>query len=97
MLSKMAQLFPNSKVILTLGEEGVIYQDKNQRISQAAYPANAIDTTAAGDTFLGYFLASLQKNIDVKSALNIACKAAAITVTRAGATSSIPYLYELNI
>lgn len=96
MLDKMAELFPNSKVILTLGEQGVIYQDQNQRIMQAAYSVNAIDTTAAGDTFLGYFLASLQNNIDIKSALDIACKAAAITVTRAGATSSIPYLHELN-
>ena len=97
MLDKMAQLFPNSKVILTLGEQGVIYQDKTTRISQAAYKVNAIDTTAAGDTFLGYFLASLQSNTDVKTALQIACKAASITVTRAGATSSIPYLHELNL
>jgi len=97
MLDKMAQLFPNSKVILTLGEQGVIYQDKTTRISQAAYKVNAIDTTAAGDTFLGYFLASLQNSTEVKTALQIACKAASITVTREGATSSIPYLYELNL
>lgn len=97
MLDKMAQLFPKSKVILTLGEQGVIYQDQKTRISQPAYKVNAIDTTAAGDTFLGYFLASLQKNIEVKTALQIACKAASITVTRAGATTSIPYLHELNI
>jgi ribokinase len=104
-LIKMAEQFPNSKVILTLGADGVIYQDKNQKITQAAYPAHAIDTTAAGDTFLGYFIAALQNNptnnsqqdSSIKSALDIACRAAAITVTRAGATASIPYLSELNI
>lgn len=96
-LSKMSLLFPNSKVILTLGDQGVIYQDNQQQLIQPAYAANAIDTTAAGDTFLGYFLACLQKNFDIKQALDISCRAAAITVTRKGATSSIPYLSELNI
>ncbi|MBP9721535.1 MAG: ribokinase [Gammaproteobacteria bacterium] len=96
-LDRMTKLFPTSKVILTLGDRGVIYQDQNQRIPQSAYPVEAVDTTAAGDTFLGYFLASLQKNIAINKALDIACRAASITVTRQGATSSIPYLSELNI
>lgn len=95
-LADMAKLFPNSKVILTLGSHGVIYQDKAQIIKQPAYAVNAIDTTAAGDTFLGYFLASLQKQKPIDHSLAIACKAAAITVTRKGATSSIPYLSEIS-
>lgn len=95
-LEGMAKLFPNSKVILTLGKDGVIYQDRSQQIRQPGFTTTAIDTTAAGDTFLGYYIASLQRNMALKDALELACRAAAITVTRKGATSSIPYLNELT-
>jgi ribokinase len=98
MLIKMAQLFPKSKIILTLGQDGAIYQYKNQQIRQPGYKATAVDTTAAGDTFIGYFIATcLQQNVSVQSALETACHAAAIAVTRKGATASIPYSNELQI
>lgn len=95
-LDKMSNLFPKSKVILTLGSEGVIYKNKDRIISQSGYKTTPVDTTAAGDTFLGYFIASLQKGIDIQPALDLACYAASITVTREGATSSIPFLRELD-
>lgn len=95
-LESMSSLFPNSKIILTLGANGVVYQHKDTRIRQPGYKTQPVDTTAAGDTFLGYFIANLQKNIDIKTALDMACYAASITVTREGATSSIPFLRELD-
>lgn len=95
-LAEMKELFPFSKIILTLGNDGVIYQNGSTTIHQPAYQAQAVDTTAAGDTFLGYFIASLQKNMSTEQALNIACLAASISVTRQGATTSIPYLKELE-
>lgn len=83
------------KIVLTLGTQGVIYKDNSQEFSQAVYKVNAVDTTAAGDTFLGYFLSQISQHADIKKALQIASKAASIAVTRKGAASSIPTLKEV--
>ncbi|MCM3364832.1 MULTISPECIES: ribokinase [Bacillaceae] len=83
------------KIVLTLGTQGVIYKDSSQEFSQAVYKVNAVDTTAAGDTFLGYFLSQISQHADIKKALQIASKAASIAVTRKGAASSIPTLKEV--
>lgn len=83
------------KIVLTLGTQGVIYKDSSQEFSQAVYKVNAVDTTAAGDTFLGYFLSQISLHADIKKALQIASKAASIAVTRKGAASSIPTLKEV--
>jgi len=96
-LSKMLSLYPNSQVILTLGSDGVIYQDKENKYTQDAFKSEVVDTTAAGDTFLGYYLASVQKGLDTAKALELAAKAASITITRHGATESIPDHTELNL
>ena len=77
-------------VVLTLGEQGAVYADSEQTIRQAAYPAEAVDTTAAGDTFTGFFLASLLRGEGVPQAMALAARAAAIAVTRRGAAPSIP-------
>lgn len=88
--------FPGSRVVLTLGSRGCIYQDSKCRIEQPAYRVKAVDTTAAGDTFTGYFLASLAQGAEIKEALERASKAAAISVTRPGASPSIPTLEEVE-
>lgn len=85
----------NSSLILTLGEEGSYFVDKTRIISQKAYKTKAVDTTAAGDTFTGYFLASVCHGEPVEAAMDIASRASAITVSRSGASSSIPYLREV--
>ncbi|HDR9716273.1 TPA: ribokinase, partial [Burkholderia aenigmatica] len=62
------------------------------------YPApavQAVDTTAAGDTFIGGFAAQLAASADVDTAIRFAQRAAALSVTRAGAQPSIPTLAEL--
>ncbi len=51
--------YPESGLILTLGQEGSMYMDATTCLTQKAYPVHAVDTTAAGDTFTGYFLAAL--------------------------------------
>ncbi len=87
--------FPNSNLILTLGENGSVFINRDSYIEQPIYKAKAIDTTAAGDTFTGYFLAAITKGEDVSTALKIAAKASSITVSRLGASASIPFFNEL--
>ena len=88
--------YSESEFVLTLGENGVVYADQQHRIFQSAYTVKAIDTTAAGDTFTGYFIAALIKGKTISESLAYASKASAITVTRKGAGHSIPYMYELE-
>lgn len=95
-LSILAQRYPSTQIILTLGEHGVLAFVKGQRLIVNALKVNVVDTTAAGDTFLGFFLGSLTEGSTVEAALKTAVTAAAITVTRPGASSSIPTLQEVR-
>ena len=90
------QDYPNLTVILTLGVQGVRYLKGSQVIEVAAFNVTAIDTTAAGDTFIGYCLAGLiDPKHDLIKVLTQACAASAICVTREGASSSIPTLEQV--
>jgi ribokinase len=92
---KMLAQYPDAAVVLTLGSKGAIYFDA-QAFHQETVPAvNAIDTTAAGDTFIGFFLAELMQSNDPAKALSQGCRATSICVTRTGAADSIPLLSEL--
>lgn len=88
--------YPGCAVVLTLGEKGAVYRDGNLRASFGIYKVPVVDTTAAGDTFTGYFLASVARGCDVKTALALASKASAIAVSRAGASDSIPTLAQVE-
>ncbi len=92
---KLHKLFPNSKIVLTLGEKGSIYKDSKVTYHQHIFKVNAVDTTAAGDTFTGFFIGALVSEKPVKEALEIAAKASAISVTRNGASVSIPTMLEV--
>ena len=94
-LAAMLQRFPRSATILTLGEHGVIYADQQTKISVPAEKVKAVDTTAAGDTFIGYFIAKKIKGQPIETCLKIATRAAAICVTRRGAADSIPLKQEV--
>ena len=96
MLCHMRDKFPHAKVVLTLGSKGAIYQDANIKICQPAYRVQAVDTTAAGDTFTGYFIHGVARGISIEETLKIASKAAAVAVSKDGATCSIPYAEEVN-
>ena len=87
--------YPQSSVLLTLGGAGSAYFDGREMLRQPAYPVQAVDTTAAGDTFTGYFVAAAAAGKSVPQALETAAKAAAIACTRPGAAASIPNLEEV--
>ena len=87
--------FKYLKVVLTLGIMGSVYQDDKVAITQSSYKVNAIDTTAAGDTFTGFFVSEILKGGKIKTALNIASLASAIAVSREGAAPSIPTYREV--
>jgi len=79
-----------------LGAKGAALISHDEVTEIPAPTVKATDTTAAGDTFVGYFLAGITAGLSDTLALQQACKAAAITVTRAGAISSIPSLADLT-
>lgn len=88
---KLLKRFSGLKIVLTLGEKGSIYRDGENCYLQNIYKTNVVDTTAAGDTFMGYFISSISKNRSVEEALQIASMAASISVSKKGAANSIPY------
>ena len=91
----MRRTYPEAKFVLTLGENGVIYIDKDTTIKKDAIKTQVVDTTAAGDTFTGFFMATLFEGGDVDEALGIATKAASVAISRPGAAESIPYKREI--
>lgn len=95
-LSVMTQRFPAAETVLTLGNKGLIYAGREGRIRIPPHPVTVVDTTAAGDTFIGYFLGALIRDVRLETALMKANAVAAICVTRLGASSSIPDLAEVR-
>ena len=84
------------QVIITLGEKGCIYNDGTEIKLAPAEKAKAVDTTAAGDSFIGAFCAALCEGKALKDAIAFGAKVSAITVTRKGAAISIPTKEELS-
>lgn len=91
----LTRRFPSLHLVLTLGELGSIYAHGDERISVSAKQVKAVDTTAAGDTFTGFFLKGIANGSGPQSALQLATAASALSVTRPGAASSIPSLREV--
>lgn len=89
-LAYIKNKYPNLKVMLTLGSNGCIYTDSLCEFYQPSFKVDAVDTTAAGDTFTGYFVAELSKGTDYQKILKIASAASAISVSKKGAAPSIP-------
>ena len=94
-IAKMKETFPESRIVLTLGKDGAIYVEGDEQHFQPIFPVKAVDTTAAGDTFTGYFLAGLAEGMPVADILRMSAKASSIAVSRAGAVPSIPYKDEV--
>lgn len=88
--------FPALALILTLGPAGAIYGKGDTRIRVTGQSVEVVDTTAAGDTFVGFFLAWLDQGHPPDQALALANQAAALCVTRPGASPSIPFLSEIE-
>lgn len=94
-IAKLLEMYPQSKIVLTLGQDGAVYADQEQKHFQPVFKVNAVDTTAAGDTFTGYFLAGLCEGLPIPEVLKMSAKASSIAVSRAGAVPSIPFRGEV--
>lgn len=94
-LKRLVQRFPGTEIILTVGKDGALYGCDKTRAKSLIVETPVVDTTAAGDTFTGYFIAALERKMAVPQALAIACKASSITVSRKGAMESIPNANEV--
>lgn len=93
--SRLLEQYPNLRVVLTLGKDGVRYQDREQCCTHGIYPLKVVDTTAAGDTFTGFFLGSIAKGESVPRALELASVASSLAVSKQGAAISIPTIREV--
>jgi len=96
LLDQLHSLYPHLKIVMTLGSKGVMYKDSEQTVKIEAEKVKAIDTTAAGDTFIGYFIQQITEGNSVKSSLKLASKASSITVQTLGASESIPDMEKLR-
>lgn len=82
--------FNNTEIILTLGEKGSLYSFKDELLKIKAHKLDTVDTTGAGDTFIGYYVAGIASEKSKKDNLNRASEAAAIATTKLGGAESIP-------
>ena len=89
-LDALREKYRKTEVIMTCGCNGSYWQKNDERIYQEALKVDAVDTTAAGDTFIGYFIASRELGHTVKESMKYATVASSITVTRKGAAGSVP-------
>lgn len=90
LLNQLKERFPHAEIVLTLGEKGSVYVGAEGIAEQKAYQVATVDTTAAGDTFIGYYMAERLQGESVKEALDMASRASAIAVSKKGAAPSIP-------
>ncbi len=95
-LEALLARFPQAAVVLTLGSQGVLYGKGSERARHGIYKVPVVDTTAAGDTFCGYFLASLAKGLSPQEALHTASMASALAIGVKGAAVSIPTWAEVE-
>lgn len=94
-IEAMYARFPDSNIVLTLGKDGCIFKNSSETLRHPIFPVKAVDTTAAGDTFTGFFLASVAGGKSIADALRIASRASSIAVSRMGASASVPTLEEV--
>ena len=92
----LEQCAPELGVVLTFGSKGSVCYRGGQIVRQDIYPVKALDTTGAGDTFTGYFVAALNEGKTLKDAMRLAAAASAIAVSRKGAAPSIPSREEVE-
>jgi ribokinase len=94
-LEKLVKKFPHAEIILTAGKDGAFYGFNAIREKGDIIDLPVADTTAAGDTFTGYFIAARARDLPVREAQALACKASSIAVSRKGAMVSIPFSKEV--
>ncbi|MCO6430732.1 MAG: ribokinase [Deltaproteobacteria bacterium] len=92
----LKERYPRAQVILTIGGDGALFYQDKEIVHVPTEKVKVVDTTAAGDTFMGYFLASLVAGASLRDAVQSGCKAGAKCVTKPGAADSIPYKSEVR-
>lgn len=95
-LNGLCGLSENVKIVLTLGGKGAVYADKKETAKAGIFDVKVVDTTGAGDTFTGYFLASALGGLTPAQALRTASAASSIAVTKPGAAETIPSKKEVE-
>ena len=88
--------YPHQKILLTQGSRGATLWNGSELLFQPAFPVKAVDTTAAGDCFLGYYAAALAEGLSYAHALRLAAAASALAVQKQGAAPSIPTRAEVE-
>ncbi|MGL4404068.1 MAG: ribokinase [Fusobacteriaceae bacterium] len=83
-------------LLITLGSKGSLYIDREREIMTPAYKVKAVDTTAAGDSFIGGFVKGISEGMEIGVAIELGTKVAAISVTRIGAQTSLPTEKEVK-
>ncbi len=95
-LAELHRTYPGAIIVLTVGDSGVLCQQGEKVYRHGVYDVPVVDTTAAGDTFCGYFIAGLAMGQALEQALRCASAASSISVSRAGASDSIPCRQEVE-
>jgi len=86
---------PVEKLLITRGGNGITFRDGPTLYTQDIFQVTPVDTTGAGDTFMGYFLSELDAGKDPQEALRVAAAAAAIQITKKGTAEAIPLMDEV--
>ncbi len=92
----LTRRWPNLNILLTLGHRGSMCRYNGRTVACSAHHVHAVDTTAAGDTFNGYFLRGFLSGLPVEKCLELATTASALCVTRPGASDSVPTAGEVE-
>lgn len=95
MIQALKQKYPNVNLLLTLGSAGSLFSNSDSQFFQPTLKTEVVDTTAAGDTFTGYYIGAIAKGYQIPEALQMASAAASIAVSRLGAACSIPDVDEV--
>lgn len=95
-LEYFKKIYPEMEVVLTLGGKGGYYSCKETLINYEACKTKVVDTTGAGDTFCGYYIACQSEGKTIKESLNIASLAASLACAKNGASNSIPFMKEID-
>lgn len=94
--ASLLERFSHASIVLTMGSEGSVFTNGKETVIQPIYKVKAVDTTAAGDTFTGFFIGGIIQGFSAKEAMDLAARASAIAVTKVGAAPSIPVLAEVE-
>lgn len=94
-IQTLKQKYPHTHILFTMGKEGSRVLTDKEDIKVEALKVNAVDTTGAGDTYIGYFVRGIVEEMPLLETAQMATKASAIVVTRFGAVDSIPNYEEV--